>query len=217
MKKYGRVFRYLRDYKEQVMLYFLFIVLSIVFSIVSLGMLMPFLDLIFKGEQSGTSDLISQTSNPVVRAFKNFLFSQISQSGSGIEGKSRALGIICGLIIVSILFKNLFLYFALYILNPLKNKVVNRLRSALYDKILHLPIGFFTEKRKGDLISRITNDMGEVDSQSYCAVHYQPTAYHFCSIDHTCCGLHYRQGFPLSKEAFFRGSYSLRRFSFCFR
>jgi subfamily B ATP-binding cassette protein MsbA len=164
MKKYGRVFRYLKDYKAQVFLYFLFIVLSIAFSIVSLGMLMPFLDLIFKGAQSGTSDLISQTSNPVIKAFKDFLFNQISQGGNEIESKSRVLGLICGLIIVSIFFKNLFLYLSYYILNPLKNKVVNRLRSDLYDKILHLPIGFFTEKRKGDLISRITNDMGEVES-----------------------------------------------------
>lgn len=163
MKKYGRVFQYLGDYKGQVLLYFLFIVLSIAFSIVSLGMLMPFLDLIFKGEQSGTSDLINQTSNPVLKEFKDFLFNQISQGGNAIENKSKALALICILIIVSIFFKNLFLYLSLYILNPLKNKIVNRLRSALYDKILQLPIGFFTEKRKGDLISRITNDMGEVE------------------------------------------------------
>ncbi len=51
-----------------------------------------------------------------------------------------------------------------YILTPLKNKVVNQLRSDLYDKILRLPIGYFTEQKKGDLISRITNDVGEVES-----------------------------------------------------
>lgn len=124
---------------------------------------MPFFDLIFIGEQSGTSDLINQTSNPVLKEFKDFLFNQISQGGNAIKNKSMALALICVLIIVSIFFKNLFLYLSLYILNPLKNKIVNRLRSALYDKILQLPIGFFTEKRKGDLISRITNDMGEVE------------------------------------------------------
>ena len=45
----------------------------------------------------------------------------------------------------------------------MKNKIVNKLRSDLYNKILHLPIGYFTEKRKGDLISRITNDIAEVE------------------------------------------------------
>ena len=46
----------------------------------------------------------------------------------------------------------------------MKNKVVNHLRSDLYNKILHLPIGYFTEQRKGDLISRTTNDVGEVEN-----------------------------------------------------
>jgi subfamily B ATP-binding cassette protein MsbA len=63
-----------------------------------------------------------------------------------------------------IILKNLFLYLSYYILNPLKNSVVNQLREDLYDKVLRLPIGFFNEKRKGDLMSRMTNDVNEVES-----------------------------------------------------
>jgi subfamily B ATP-binding cassette protein MsbA len=63
-----------------------------------------------------------------------------------------------------IILKNLFLYLSYYILNPLKNTVVNQLREELYDKILKLPIGFFNEKRKGDLMSRMTNDVSEVET-----------------------------------------------------
>ena len=62
-----------------------------------------------------------------------------------------------------IILKNFFLYLSYYILNPLKNKVVNQLREDLYDKLLRLPIGFFNEKRKGDLMSRMANDVGEVE------------------------------------------------------
>ena len=164
MKKYSRIFRYLGAYKGQIVLYFLFIVLSIVFSIVSLGMLMPFLELIFKGDQSGVGGLTEQTSNPVVQYIRSFLMDNIQKNGGGIQGKLATLGIICGLIIGSIFFKNLFLYFSFYILNPLKNRIVNLLRSDLYNKILHLPIGYFTEQRKGDLISRITNDVSEVEA-----------------------------------------------------
>ncbi len=51
-----------------------------------------------------------------------------------------------------------------YVLNPVKNAIVNHLRSDLYNKVLQLPIGYFTEKRKGDLISRITNDISEVEA-----------------------------------------------------
>ncbi len=164
MKKYSRIFTYLSAYKGQIVLYFLFIVLSIVFSIVSLGMLMPFLELIFNGDQSGVAGLMKETDNPVVQYIRNFLLQSIEQNGSGVSGKLATLGIICLLIIASIFFKNLFLYFSFYILNPLKNRIVNQLRADLYNKILHLPIGYFTEKRKGDLISRITNDVSEVES-----------------------------------------------------
>ncbi len=63
----------------------------------------------------------------------------------------------------SIILKNLFLYLSYYVLNPLKNQIVNHLREELYDKVLRLPIGFFNEKRKGDLMSRMTNDVSEVE------------------------------------------------------
>lgn len=158
MNKYSRIFKYVGQYKSQVVLYFVFIILSIVFSIVSLGMLMPFLDLIFKGEGPGTADLVKETSNPVVAVIRDFLTASIDT-----RGKVPTLGIICILIITSILLKNTFLVLSFYVLNPLKNRIVNQLRTDLYEKILHLPIGYFTEKKKGDLISRITNDIGEVE------------------------------------------------------
>lgn len=163
MKKYSRIFRYIGVYKGQVILYTLFILLSVVFSIVSLGMLMPFLELIFKGEQSSTSAVFQQSSNPAVKAIRDFVLKNIKDKGNSIESKLTALGLICLLIIASIFLKNVFLYLSYYILNPLRNRVVYRLRSELYDKVLHLPIGYFTEKKKGDLISRITNDMSEIE------------------------------------------------------
>lgn len=164
MKRYSRIFFYLGHYKGEIFLYFLFIVLSIVFSIVSIGMLMPFLELIFNGESSTMANLTKESSNPIIKFVREFLVNNIERAGNTTDGKLATLGWICILIIVSILLKNFFLVLSYYVLNPLKNKVVNRLRTDLFDKILHLPIGFFTEKRKGDLISRITNDIGEVES-----------------------------------------------------
>ena len=75
----------------------------------------------------------------------------------------NALLFICGVLITMILLKNLFLYISLYIMNPLRNAVLRRLRNDLYQKVLSLPIGFFTEERKGDLISKMTNDINEVE------------------------------------------------------
>lgn len=156
MKKYSRIFNYLKDFKAKIALYFLFIILSILFSIVSLGMLSPFFDLIFKGDNGG---LGNTSGNPFNEFLRNLL---VRQMGS-LDPKG-ALAIICVIIVVSIFLKNLFLYLSFYVLNPLKNTIVNTLRSELYNKILKLPIGYFTEKRKGDLISRTTNDVAEVEA-----------------------------------------------------
>lgn len=164
MNKFSRIFKYLSGFKGKIVLYFLFIILSILFSILSVGMLMPFMELIFNGDSSGVSGLMKQTNNSVVKSIRDFLIETIEKGGDGVSGKLTTLGFICGVIISSIFLKNLFLYLSFYTLNPLKNLIVNTFRSDLYIKILHLPIGYFTEKRKGDLISRITNDVSEVES-----------------------------------------------------
>lgn len=154
MRRYSRVFKYIGQNRKEIFLYCLFIVLSILFSIISLGMLMPFLDLIFKD----ATPLATKPTNPVMRSLQNILNSLISGNS-----KVEALGIVCLVIITSILLKNFFLVLSFYILNPLKNKVINQLRTELFQKILQLPIGYFTEQKKGDIISRVTNDVGEVE------------------------------------------------------
>ncbi len=161
MNQYARIFRYLRGYKTKIGLYFLSTFLSIVFSIVSIGMLMPFLSLIFndpRPECAACGTAIKTGGNSVMRWVNDYLSQSISANG-----KVTTLGIICLLMLFFILFKNFFLYLSYYILNPLKNKIVNRLREDVYDKVLRLPIGFFNEKRKGDLMSRMTTDIGEVE------------------------------------------------------
>jgi subfamily B ATP-binding cassette protein MsbA len=155
MKQYARIFSYLKNYKGSIALYFLCIILSIVFGIASFGMLAPFFDLIFNGDSSGLSKSID---NPAMEALRNLMSSETGKLSS-----VEALALICVIIMISILLKNLFVYLAFYILNPLKNKIVNHLRTEIYHKILQLPIGYFTEQRKGDLISRSTNDVGEVE------------------------------------------------------
>jgi len=122
-------------------------------------MLIPFLELIFNTGSSTLGELTKQSGNPVVSFVRSILVNTIENSG-----KLSTLLFICIFIVVSIFLKNLFLYLASYILNPLKNKIVTRLRNELYDKVLQLPIGYFTEKRKGDIISRITNDVTEVEN-----------------------------------------------------
>jgi ATP-binding cassette, subfamily B, bacterial MsbA len=160
MKKYARIFNYLGNYKEKIGLYFLFVILSIAFSIVSLGMLAPFFKLLFLKDDS---DIKVTGGNPAFREIQRLMLQQMNSTGL-FGGTLGVLALLCIIIVVFILLKNLFLYLSFYVLNPLKNKIVNTLRLELYNKILQLPVGYFTEKRKGDIISRITTDVGEVES-----------------------------------------------------
>jgi len=97
MKKYSRIFKYLGNYKGQILLYFLFIILSIVFSVVSLGMLAPFFDLIFKQDNSGMQ---SQGDNPLISGLKELVIQQRDSNGI-FSGTLGILGLICIVIIVS--------------------------------------------------------------------------------------------------------------------
>lgn len=154
MKQYSRIFGYIAGYKGKIFFYFLFTLLSIVFSIVSMGMLMPFLQLIFTGQ-----GMVNRTNNFIIQQINDLLSSSMNQP----NGREKTLGLICLLIICFIILKNIFLYLSYMVLNPLKNRIVNHLREDMYDKILRLPIGYFNEKRKGDIMSRMANDVGEVE------------------------------------------------------
>ena len=155
MNRYARILQYLRDYQGKLVLYVICTLLATVFSLLSLGFLSPFMDLIFKGEPAQQAAL---NSNAIGSTLKNYLTEQIRENG-----KIFGLGLICIFIVVSTVIKNFFLYTSYYISSPIRSAVITRLRGELYSKILVLPIGYFTEQRKGDIISRMTNDVTEVE------------------------------------------------------
>ncbi|SJZ37765.1 ABC transporter ATP-binding protein [Sediminibacterium ginsengisoli] len=159
MKRFSRILFYLRTQKRNILLYFIFNILSIVFSLVSLAMLAPFLQMLFGREQLiKVQPVFSFTADGMLNTLKYYLSRLISEYGD-----LYALGAICITIVLSIFFKNLFSYLSYRVLAPMRNYVMTKLRSDLYAKILELPIGFFTEQRKGDIISRMSNDANEVE------------------------------------------------------
>jgi subfamily B ATP-binding cassette protein MsbA len=159
MKRFSTILRYLKDKKANIGLYFLFNLLSILFSLVSLAMLAPFLQLLFaKDKLPVVKPEFKFSANGVLESLKYFLSQLISEHNA-----VYALGFICIIIIVSIFFKNVFLYLSYRVLAPMRNHVMTRLRADMYVKILDLPIGYFTEQKKGDLISRMSNDVNEVE------------------------------------------------------
>ena len=160
MKKFFRIVSYIKEYKTYMGWYGLFILLSIFFSLFSLGMLTPFLDLIFGNNAFASLTPVSVTDSTNLKD----LIYQFLQDAIKANGKAYALGWICIFIVISIFFKNLFLYLAFYFLAPIRNMVTKKYSKLLYDKILQLPVGFFTEKRKGDILSRASNDIAELES-----------------------------------------------------
>ena len=160
MKKFIRIISYIKEYKAYMSLYTLFISLSIVFSLFSLSMLVPFMDLIFgSSELSGVAKVANANSGSLKDSLYTFLQNNIIQ-----YGKLAALGWICIGIVTAVLFKNLFLYLSFYFLAPIRNAVTRKYSKLLYNKILQLPIGYFTEQRKGDILSRSSNDIAELET-----------------------------------------------------
>jgi ATP-binding cassette, subfamily B, bacterial MsbA len=157
MKKYSLVFAYLKDYKLSLVAYVICTVLSIFFGIASLFMMFPFLEVLFIGKQKDS---------PIEDTFKSSFFGDIKQEVTlwvSTGNKLEVLTTVCLLIITCIILKNLFLYLANRSLMPVKNKVSTRFRIDIFNKVLSLPIGYFTEQRKGDLMQRMTGDVGQVE------------------------------------------------------
>ena len=159
MKRFSTILGYLRDQKRSILLYFVFNLLSILFSLVSLAMLAPFLQLLFGKEKLQDVQPVFVFSASGILNYLKYVLSLLIRQ----HGEIFALAAICLIIIVSILLKNAFLYLSYRVLAPMRNHVMTRLRADLYSKILELPIGFFTEQRKGDIISRMSNDANEVE------------------------------------------------------
>ena len=160
MKKFIRIISYIKEYKAYMGLYTLFISLSIVFSLFSLSMLVPFMDLIFgSNELSGVVKATATNNASLKDSLYTFLQNNIAQ-----YGKVAALGWICFGIITAVLLKNVFLYLSFYFLAPIRNAVTRKYSKLLYNKILQLPIGYFTEQRKGDILSRSSNDIAELET-----------------------------------------------------
>ncbi|MBA2249549.1 MAG: ABC transporter ATP-binding protein, partial [Chitinophagaceae bacterium] len=165
MKSLRTIFRYVSKYPKLIIAYFSCNILSALFSVISLGLLSPFLLLIFKKQDTfkavAASNNFFARINPVNR-FKEWLYEVMHTS----HGEVKALGLVCLVVLFSIILKNLFLYLSMYYLTPIRNYIINDMRTNMFKKILALPIGYFSEQRKGDIMSRLTNDLGDVESST---------------------------------------------------
>ncbi|MAO71451.1 MAG: antibiotic ABC transporter ATP-binding protein [Flavobacteriales bacterium] len=160
MKDFLRILKYTKSYYLYAILNIVFNILTVLFSLVSLTMVIPFLGLLFGTIQ--VDDIKPEGFYLTPESLKDHLYYEINliiQSGE----KEDALFFICVLILTTFFLRNLFRYLSLYFLTPIRNGVVHDLRSSLHKKVISLPIGFFTEKRRGDITSRMTTDLVEIE------------------------------------------------------
>ena len=138
----------------------IFNVFAVLFSLVSITMVIPFLGLLFGTIETDIIKPESFTfSTSSIKDHFYYEINNIIESGETID----ALLFICILILITFFFRNLFRYLSLFYLTPIRNGVVHDLRSTLHEKVISLPLGFFTEKRRGDITSRMTTDLVEIE------------------------------------------------------
>jgi ABC-type multidrug transport system fused ATPase/permease subunit len=158
VKNYFRLLSLIKPYKGRAIASIAFNILTVVFSLFSLTMIVPFLNVLFSQERSYKLEPWSGSVKVLLNNFNYYLADFVVR-----EGQVQALLLISILVIVMFFFKNLTRYMAMYYLAPIRNGVVRDLRLSIYRKILALPIGYFTDERKGDIMARMTSDVQEIE------------------------------------------------------
>ncbi len=159
MKKFYRILSYIKPYYGYALLNVLFNILTILFSLFSFALLIPFLNLLF-----GINELV--TEKPVFEfttsSFLDFLNYQISDVIIN-SGKEMALVYICVILIIAFFLRNFARFFAMYYMANVRIGAIKGIRNAIYSKIIILPLSFYSKHKKGDIIARVTTDVQEVE------------------------------------------------------
>lgn len=160
MTYFWKIFRFAKPYSKYMALNIFFNVLYAFFNAFSFLVLMPMLEVLF-GENRAVYIKPSFSS---ALDFKTYVSDRMSFEVTRYAGEDpqRALLLVISLILVTFLLKNLFNYIALFFITFLRNGILKDIRIALYNTITKMSMAHFTEKRKGDLMSRVSNDVTEI-------------------------------------------------------
>ncbi len=160
MNKARLLLKYIRPYKWSAVRNVIYNILSAVFALVSYTLVIPFLKILFNrfetlppdpGEFRLTIDYLSSAGTYFLSEFINK------------QGETGALMLVCLVVVVASLFKNVFIFLANNSMAYIRACTVRDLRKKMYDKVLKLPLSFFSDARKGDVMTRISNDVQEIE------------------------------------------------------
>ena len=157
MKKFIDILKYLAPYKGRIAINLVFNILNAAFSVVSFSAIVPFLKILFdsvEAEADPNAVVGSGILDQLNAAFEQYIRE---------EGPMEALFIFCIVIVVLFFVRNIFRYLALHQMAFLRNVAVRDLRRDIYQKLLRLPMAYYTDERKGQIMARFTNDVAEVE------------------------------------------------------
>ena len=164
MKVYRRLMAFAKPSWRFIIPFFLFTLLAVFFSIFQFALIIPLLNFLFNNNTA--QEIHKYTHAPSfslsVQAFQDFFYYQVYRLK--FINPKYALYLIAVLIVTSVILANLFRYMAQRCLVNTRTLLVKKLREALFNKINHLHLGYFTKEHKGDLLSRMNSDVFEIEA-----------------------------------------------------
>ncbi|MGB5654771.1 MAG: ABC transporter ATP-binding protein [Robiginitalea sp.] len=160
MNYFRKILGFARPYRTYGFLNIFFNILYALFSALSFAALIPMLDVLFGKTVPITEPPVYGGIGQVEGYVKGWLYYEVNSVAG--EDKMKALMLVIGLVLVLFLLKNVFNYLAMYFITFLRNGILKDLRNAIYEKIVTLPVAYYSEKKKGDVIARITADVLEI-------------------------------------------------------
>jgi len=158
-KKYLRILQYVKPYSGYAVANIISNLLVIMFFLSTFVMMIPFLNLLFGVEKLVEVKPELALNKDAVLGYLNFYISKLIIQ----QGETYALIAICLVFLVSFFFRNVFRFLALFYMAKVRVGAVKEIRDAVYDKILLLPLAFYSKHKKGDIMARVTTDVQEVE------------------------------------------------------
>ena len=160
-----RAFSYAKPYRTSFVTAIIFNLLYALFNVIALAFMMPILSVLFGEKTTGViaKPIYSGDLGDLKQFFSDYsayYMNELSQT----QGPVYVLAISCVIFIIAFLFRNIFSFLSETCLVDLRSGVTRDLRVDIHNKIIDLPVAYFTEKRKGDMINRISSDVNEVES-----------------------------------------------------
>ena len=159
MRRFKIIVGYIKPYWFPAALNILFNVLSAIFALFSFVMAIPFLKILFKTQELVTDAIpFALTIEAVQQNFDYFVSSIIIEYGEG-----KALMMVSVLVVIMVMLKTGFKFIGYYYIIPVRVGVIRDIRNKVYNKILRLPMSYFSDSRKGDVMARVGMDVNEIE------------------------------------------------------